>query len=79
MALIALDNRVRAHQRESVAVVLDLLDVYLPALDRVAAFAIGAKLAAVNVCVALRALRACFFEDQVRVALCAGYFCVHPA
>ena len=79
MALIALNKCVRAYQGESIVVVLDCLDVDLPALDRVAALAIGAELAAVNVCMTLGALRACLAEHQVRVALRAGDFCVHPA
>ena len=79
MALIALDKCMRPHQRESIVVVLDRLDVDLPALDCVAALAIGAKLATVNVCMTLGALRACLFEDQVRVALRAGNLRVHPA
>jgi len=79
MALIALNNCVRAYQRESIAVILDCLDVDLPALDRVAAFTIGAELAAVNVCMALGALRACFREHQVGVTLRAGDLGVHSA
>lgn len=52
----------RSNQRESILVILDLLDIYLPAFDGVAALAIGTELPAMNVCVALRALSANLLE-----------------
>jgi len=62
VALIAFDQCMRSNQRESILVILDLLDIYLPAFDGVAALAIGTELPAMNVCVALRALSANLLE-----------------
>lgn len=78
MALIALHECVRAHQRESIVVVLDRLDIDLPALDRVAALAIRSELPPMNVCMTLRALCARLAEHQIRVALRTRNLRVHP-
>ncbi len=77
MALIALHNGVCADQRETVLVILDLLDVYLPAFNGVAALAIGSELAAMDICVALGALGADLFEHQAGVALRARNLSMH--
>ena len=77
MALVALDERMRADQREPVLVVLDLLNVDLPTLHRVATLAICPKLAAMNVCMTLGTLCAYLLERHVRMALCAGNLRVH--
>jgi hypothetical protein len=79
MALIAFNHGVSAHQREPVLVALNSRDIYLPAFHGVAALAIGSKLAAVNVCVALRTLRTHLLEHQVGVALRARNLSMHPA
>ena len=57
MARIAIQRGVRPHQRETVHVLIDLLNCHIPALDRVALFAVCAHLPLVNVCVTGRALR----------------------
>jgi hypothetical protein len=79
VALVAFNQRMRSNQRESILVILDLLDVYLPAPDRVAALAICSKLTAVNVGMALSTLGAHFLEHQVCMALSACYLCMHSA
>jgi len=67
-----------AHQRKPVLVILNGLDGNLPALDRVAALALGAELAAVNIGVAIRASLADILEDKAGVTLRAVNFRVHP-
>ena len=79
VALVAFHQRVRAHQREPVLVILNLGDIRLPALDRVAAFAVRPELTPVNVCVALGALGADLLEHHVGVALRASDLRVHTA
>ena len=77
MALVALDERMCADQWEPILVVLDLLNVDLPTLHRVAALAVSPKLAAMNVCMTLGTLCAYLLERHVRMALCAGNLRVH--
>ena len=77
MALVALDERMCADQWEPILVVLDLLNVDLPTLHRVAALAVSPKLAAMNVCMTLGALGAYLLEHHVCMALCAGNLRVH--
>ena len=79
MTTVALQQRVRAHQRKAVEVLLDVLHRHPPAPDVVALFAISSKLAAMNVGVAVGAFRARIAEHQVAVALAAGYAFVHAA
>ncbi len=79
MALLALHQRVRTHQREAIGMVLDGLQRNLPPLHRMALRAIGAKLAAVNIGMAVRTLRADVLEHHAGVALRAGYILMHPA
>lgn len=77
MALVALDERMCADQREPILVVLDLLNVDLPTLHCVATLAVSPKLAAMNVCMTLGTLRAYLLEHHVRMTLCAGNLRVH--
>ena len=66
-------------QRKSVEVVLNRLGRNLPAERRVALGAIGAKLAAVNIGVAIGAILANIGEHRLGMAARAGYFLVHAA
>ena len=77
MALVALDERMCTDQREPILVVLDLLNVDLPAPHRVATLAVSPKLAAMNVCMTLGTLCTYLLEHHVRMALCAGNLGVH--
>ena len=79
VAVFALRQLVRAHQWETVLVILNGLQRDLPPLHGVATGAIGAELAAMNIGVAIRALRADVLEDQASVALNAIHFLVHAA
>lgn len=63
---------VRADQGEPVLVLLDVLNGDLPAFDRVALFAFGAQLPAMNISVAVSAGVADIGEDHFGVALSAG-------
>ena len=69
----------RAHQRETVLVILNGLQRDLPTFHRVATGAIGAELAAMDIGVAIGALGTDVLEDQIRVALNASHFLVHAA
>ena len=79
VAVFALRQLVRAHQRETVLVVFDGLQRDLPPLHGVATGAVGAELAAMDIGVAIRALGADVLENQVRMALNAIHFFVHAA
>src|SRR6202007_1898040 len=79
MALVALPNRVRAEQWESIEVVVDGLHRHVPAIDRVALGAVSSHLAAVNVGVAIGAVLANIGEDGFQRAAGAGNFFVHAA
>lgn len=79
MTAVALQQRVRPHQRKTVEVLLDVLHRHSPAPDVVALFAVSSKLTAMNVSVAVGAFRARVAEHQVAVALAAGYPFVHAA
>src|SRR6185437_13657552 len=68
VASVAIERRMRSHQREAVLVVLDLLYRDLPSLHRVALLAVGAELAFVNVGVAVSALVRNIAEHQLGVA-----------
>jgi hypothetical protein len=50
----------------------------IPTLDRVAAFAIGAELAAMNVSMTIGAVCTGVFEEEACMALGAAYFLMHP-
>lgn len=69
----------RSYQREPVLVVLDRIGRYLPALYRVTALAVCPELAAVNVGVAVSALRTHTLEHQARMTLGASHLFMHPA
>jgi len=79
VALLAFHHRMRAQQREAVEVLLNRLSLDLPAENRVALGAIGAKLPAVNVGVATGAVLANVGEHWLGVASRAGNFFVHAA
>ena len=79
VALFALHQLMRAHQRETVLVILNRLERDLPPFHRVATGAISTELAAMNIGVAIGALRTDVLEDQIRVALNAIHFLVHAA
>jgi len=79
VALLALHQLMRAHQRETVLVILNSLQRDLPPFHRMATGAIGAELAAMDIGVAIGALGTDVLEDQIRVALNASHFLVHAA
>jgi len=69
----------RAHQRETILMIANLLERCLPTPHRVTALAVGSELPAMNVGVAIGAARAYVLERQAKVALGARHFCVHAA
>ena len=75
----ALHRRMRAHQREAIAMLADLANGLLPTLHRVAVLATRAKLIAMDIGVAVRALDADILEHQASVAIVATHVLVHPA
>lgn len=77
VARIALQDGVRPNQREPVEVLARLLYRHLPALHRVALFAIRSKLPLVNIGVAIRALRSGIGKNRARMALHARDLLVH--
>ena len=79
VALIAIQGGVRADQRKPIHVLIDLLHRNVPPLDAVALLAVGAHLPLVDVCVAIRALRAYVGEDWLCVTLRAAHTLVHAA
>jgi hypothetical protein len=78
VAVIALQDGVRAQQGEAVLVLLDLLRRDLPALHRVAMVALRSHLAPMDVGMAVRAFVAHVGEHQAGVALGAAYPLMHP-
>lgn len=79
MTGIAIHHGVRAHQWKTVLVILNRLDIGVPALDRVTGLAIRAHLSAMNVRMAIGALRSYIGKDRFGMALRAGHSCVHAA
>lgn len=79
MAAVALQQRVRAHQREAVEMLLDVLHGNPPAPYVVAVLATGSELPAMDVGVAVGAFRARVREHQIGVTLPAGHPFVHAA
>lgn len=79
MARIAVHRSVCAKKRKAVVVLLDLLDLNVPALHVVALFAAGSELPLMNIGVTVGALPAHIGEDRLRVALRAGNALVHSA
>jgi len=68
-----------AKKRESIVVLLDLLDLHIPAPHVVALVAAGSELALVNIGVTVGTLPSDIREDRLRVALRAGDALVHSA
>jgi hypothetical protein len=79
VAHIALHRCVRADQRKSVEVILNRLHRNIPAQRRVTLCAVRAKLALVNVRVAIRAILAHIREYRFRMAFRAINFFMHSA
>ena len=79
VALFALHQGMRSHQRETVLVVLNGPQRSLPTGHGMATCAVGAKLAAMDVSVAIRALRTYILEDHAGMALAATHLRVHAA
>lgn len=79
MAIDAFQRRVRAEQRESIRMLLELRGLKFPAVDGVARLAFRAELAAMDIRVAIRAMRARVREDEAHVALRALHLHVHAA
>lgn len=79
VALVALRQGVRPYQRKAVLVIANRILRDIPAADRVATFAIGAELAAVNIRVAIGATLADVLEDEAGMALGAAHLLVHAA
>ena len=78
VAGIALDGGVRTEERETILMILDGLGGDVPTLHCVALSAVGAHLAAVNVCMTIGTIFADIGEDRFDMALDAVYFFVHP-
>lgn len=76
VAILALHCGVRTEQRETILVLLDLVDGNLPAINRVALRAIGAELPQVNVRMAVRAIFSHVGEHRLRVAFQTANFLV---
>ncbi len=68
----------RTQQRETVFMLLDLLRVPVPTVDRMAILAIRPELPSVNIRVAIGAVHSYFFEFKVGVTLGTGHLGVHP-
>lgn len=66
-------------EREAILVIADLLEGDLPTPYRVAAFTVGAELAAMYVGMAVGAMGTYVLEDQTGMALGTGDFLVHAA
>ena len=66
-------------KRETILVIFDLLRGEIPSFDGMALRAVRAHLAAVNVCVTIRAVLAYVREDRFDVALNAFHLFVHAA
>jgi hypothetical protein len=79
VAVIALHGGVSAKERETVLVILELLDGDVPALDGVTLSAVGAHLAIVNVGVAILAVLPDIRENRFDVTLRALHVFVHAA
>ena len=73
VARVAVHRRMGSSQRETVVVLLDLLDGYLPAADGVALFAIRPELAAVNIGVTVLTALSSVREHWLHMALNASY------
>ena len=79
MTGIAIHHGVRAYQWKTILVILNRLDIGVPALDRVTGLAIRAHLSAMNVRMAIGALRSYIGKDRLGMALRAGHIRMHAA
>jgi hypothetical protein len=79
VARIAIDRRMRSGQRESVIVLLDLLDRNLPTADRMALLAIRSQLPPMNIRMTVLASLSHVGEHRFDVTLDAGDGLVHAA
>ncbi|MDR3410945.1 MAG: hypothetical protein P4L87_08400 [Formivibrio sp.] len=77
VTVVALQQSMRANQRKAILMVTNVLQGDLPTLHGVATFAIGAELTAMDVGVAIRAVRAYVLEYETGVALRAGQLLMH--
>lgn len=75
----AVECGMSAEERETILMVLNVLDRDTPALDRVTFLAASSKLPAMKVCMAIGALRSHTRENWIRVAGLAVEFCVCAA
>lgn len=79
VAGIAIESGMRAHQRETVIVILNRLHGNVPTIDAVALFTASAHFPAMDICVALRALRPDVRKHRLDVALRAHDALMHAA
>jgi hypothetical protein len=79
VTVIALKHGMCAQQWEAILMIANVLHGHLPAFHRMAVLAIGTELAPMNVCMAIRAMRAYVLEDQAGVTLRTPNLFVHPA
>ena len=79
MARITIQRGMRANQRKTIHVLIDLLNGDVPALHRVALLTVRAHLPLVNVRVTGRALRSHIRKNQLGMALRATHALMHPA
>jgi len=79
MARVAFQCRVPPQQRKPVHVIFDLRDLYVPSLDAMALFTLGAELAFMDVSMAIGAAGSGIGEHRLGVAFIAGHRFVHSA
>src|SRR6201993_2786503 len=79
VAIVALQQSVRPDQGKPILVIAYLLQRNLPTLDRVAAFAVGAELATMDIRVAVGASGTDILEDQADMTFCTTHLFVHAA
>jgi hypothetical protein len=74
VACITIHNRMRTDQRETVLMLVDVVDRHSPAVGVVTQVALGTVFASMNVGVAILALLAGIRENRIDVALLTGNF-----
>jgi len=79
VALVALNQRMGTYERKAIVMLIDCIQRNIPTFHCVAAFAVCAELAAMNIGMAIRTARADIFEDKLCMALRAGYLLMHAA
>ena len=77
MTTVAIHHRVCTGQRKAVLVILNCADIRFPALHVMTGLADRAHLAAMNIRMAIRALRSNIRENRFRMALRAGHIRMH--